>query len=225
MLLTDVMDILESKKKKFSVSRLYVITDFKRWSEEESSRIKEACRGGADIIQLRSKTLDRESLMEAGSAIRNVTAEEGVLFIVNDDPELALAVDADGVHLGQGDISISAARKIFGKKPFLIGKSTHNVRQAIAAEKEGADYIGIGPIFSTPTKPNYGAVGLPLIKEVKNVVRIPSVAIGGIDASCIPSVMKAGAERVAVVRAIFGAADVYEAAQQLKEAILRGIER
>ncbi len=221
MFLTDVVDILKRKKKKFIASRLYAITDFKRWSEDELTRIKEACRGGADIIQLRSKTLDRDILIETGKAIRDVTAEEGVLFIVNDDPEIALAVGADGVHLGQDDRPISAARKIFGKKHLLIGKSTHSVEQAIAAEKEGADYIGIGPIFSTPTKLRYGAVGLQLIKEVKNVVRIPTVAIGGIDASRIPSVIKAGADRVAVVRAVFGASDVYEAAKKLKEEILR----
>lgn len=221
MLLTDTVEILENRKKKFEASRLYAITDFKHWSEAELLRIQEVCRGGADIIQLRSKALDRNSLIEAGKAIRKVTAEEHVLFIVNDYPDIGLAVEADGIHLGQDDMSICEARKILGGSPLLIGKSTHSVEQAVDAEKEGADYIGMGPIFSTPTKPSYQVVGLPLIKAIKNAIRIPAVAIGGIDAERIPSVIKAGAERVAVVRAIFGAGDVYQAARQLKETILR----
>ena len=221
MLLTDTMEILENRKKKFEASRLYAITDFKHWSNAELLRIKEACRGGADVFQLRLKTLDRNALVEAGKAIRNVTAEENVLFIVNDYPDIALAVEADGVHLGQDDMPIHEARKILGGSSLLIGKSTHSVDQAVDAEKEGANYIGMGPIFFTPTKPSYEAVGLSFIKAVKSTVRIPGVAIGGINAEHIPSVIKAGAERVAVVRAIFGACDIYQAAQRLKETILR----
>lgn len=209
----------DSRIGRFIRTRLYGITDLKEWSEREAFKMEEACRGGVDILQLRSKVMEKQALMDAGFAMREITKRWGVLFIVNDHPDIAAAAEADGVHLGQTDMPIARARSYFDQNDILIGKSTHNVEQAISAEKEGADYIGLGPLFSTPTKPNYGATGLEWIRDVKRKVSIPIVAIGGIDRDRIPVVIKAGVDRVAVVRAIFSKENIYEAVRQLKNEI------
>lgn len=127
-----------------------------------------------------------------------------------------LASGADGVHLGQDDMPIQLVRKIAGKEK-LIGISTHSLEQAICSEKSGADYVGFGPIFSTPTKPDYAPVGLSLIKLVDKKLKIPYVCIGGINLSNLSQVLNAGAKRVAVVRAVFDNLSPKEAAQQLKQ--------
>ncbi len=180
---------------------------------------KEAIAGGADIIQLRDKEASARELIKTGLAIRGFTLKKKVLFIVNDRPDIAFAVDADGVHLGQGDLPIETARALLGRKK-IIGISTHSLRQAAEAQKRGADYIGVGPVFPTPTKPDYDAVGLDLIKSVKARIKIPFVAIGGIDRFNIDKVVSAGAIRVAVVRAVCGAADIRRAAGILKERLV-----
>lgn len=177
---------------------------------------EEAIAGGADIIQLRDKESSANEILRAGRAIRDLTRQKKVPFIVNDRVDIAVALDADGVHLGQDDLPIEIARSMF-RKVKLVGVSTHSLSQALEAEKRGADYIGVGPIFPTPTKPDYKAVGLDLIKEVKDKIRIPFVAIGGIDGSNIDEVIAEGAGRVAVVRAVCGADDVRGAAKKLKE--------
>ena len=178
--------------------------------------ITAALKGGVDIIQLRSKTLTDPALIRLGMNIRKATRKFKKLFIVNDRVDLMLAMDADGVHLGQHDVSIFTARKIIGNRDKIVGRSTHSMAQAIQAEREGADYIGFGPIFQTPTKPTYRPIGLSQIHEVMKCVRIPVVCVGGIDRSNVRKVMEAGAERVAVVRAIFSAKNAYQAAHELK---------
>ena len=130
-----------------------------------------------------------------------------------------IASDADGVHLGQDDLPIQTARKLIQRNDKFIGVSTHNVEQAAQAEKAGADYIGFGPIFTTPTKPTYNPIGLNLIKAVKQKIKIPFVCIGGIDHSNVESVIRAGAERIAAVRAIFNQPNPELAARQLKQRI------
>lgn len=197
--------------------KLYVIIDRNSLKGRDPAYLaQEAIEGGADIIQLRDKNASASEILAVGRAIRELTRRNKVPFIINDKVDIAVAVEADGVHLGQDDLPIEVARSIIGRGK-LIGLSTHSLPQALEAQKKGADYIGVGPIFSTPTKPDYKAVGIDLIKEVKDKISIPFVAIGGIDGSNIDEVIAAGARRVAVVRAVCGAEDVREAAERLKE--------
>ena len=217
--ITRFSSLKDSRIDKFIKSRLYGVTDLKEWSEREAFRIEEACRGAVEVLQLRSKVLDKHALIDAGWSMREMTMRWGVLLVVNDYPDIAAAIGADGVHLGQKDLPVSEARSYFEVCDVLIGKSTHSLEQAVAAEDEGADYIGMGPIFSTPTKPSYGGMGLEWIREVKQRVAIPGVAIGGMNGETIPLAIRAGADRVAVVRAIFSEEDVFEATRRLKKII------
>lgn len=158
-------------------------------------------KGGADCIQLRDKgLLSQKEIVEFGTKVRALTKDAGVSFIVNDRVDIAVIIDADGVHLGQNDIPISIARRMLPKDK-LIGISTHSLEQALQAERASADYIGFGPIFPTPTKPDYKSVGLAALKEASFEISIPLVAIGGINKDNIIEVMKNGARIVAVVRA------------------------
>jgi thiamine-phosphate pyrophosphorylase len=197
--------------------KLYVIIDRKSCGGRDPVCVaEEAIAGGADIIQLRDKDSTACEILEAGRAIRGLAKKNKALFIINDRVDIALALDADGVHLGQDDLPIESARSMIGREK-LIGLSTHSLSQALDAQKRGADYIGVGPIFSTPTKPDYKAVGIDSIREVRDNIKIPFVVIGGIDRSNIDEVIAAGAGRVAVVRAVCGAEDVRGAAKRLKE--------
>jgi thiamine-phosphate pyrophosphorylase len=176
-----------------------------------------------DIVQFRDKLITGRERYAAAARLLKICREFGVLFIVNDALEVAMAVAADGVHLGQDDLPVAEAKKLLhpmGVKNFLIGASTHSLEQAVEAEKQGADYIGIGPVFATPTKPTYNPVGLELVKTVAGRVKVPQVAIGGIDSSNVAEVLAAGARRVAVVRAVCGADDIKAAAKKMKEVIV-----
>jgi len=196
---------------------LYVIIDIKACGNRDPAYVaEEAIAGGADIIQLRDKVSSVSEILEVARAIRGLAKNKKVPFIINDRVDIAVAVGADGVHLGQDDLPIESARSIIGSEK-IIGFSTHSLPQALDAEKSGADYIGLGPVFPTPTKPDYTAVGIDLIKEVRGKIKIPFVVIGGIDESNIDEVVAAGASRVAVVRAVCGAKDVRGAAGRLKE--------
>jgi thiamine-phosphate pyrophosphorylase len=166
-------------------------------------------------VQLRSKILSDASLFQLGKKIRLLTNRMKKLFIVNDRLDLALALEADGVHLGQDDLPLSMARRIAGKE-LWIGRSTHSLKQAVAAEREGADYIGFGPVFGTPTKPAYSPIGLNDIAQAMKHVGIPVVCIGGIDRSNLKQVVQAGARRIAVVRAVFSSRNPYQSAAELR---------
>ena len=181
-----------------------------------------AIRGGADVIQLRDKQASSVTLLDEGKRLRQVTRSAGVPLIINDRVDIALAVEADGVHLGHEDVPVSIARSLMGPNR-LIGRSTHSVDQALEAEHEGADYVAVGPIYPTPTKPEYGRVGLELIRQVKARVNRPMVCIGGIDHGTLPEVLQAGAECVAVVRAVCAADDPAEAARTLKRLLLQSV--
>ena len=207
------------KKKLLKNFKLYAITDLQREETEILRKVEAAYRGGADIVQLRAKTLSDEALYRLSLKFRKIADRYQKLLFVNDRPDLALAVRADGVHLGQEDLPMEALRRILQGRKIFIGRSTHSLSQALQAQKEGADYIGVGPIFETPTKPATPAVGLRLIREVKKKIRIPFVCIGGIDPTNVRQVLLAGADRIAVVRAVFGARDVYRAAKNLREAM------
>ena len=158
--------------------------------------VRAACEGGADIIQFRDKLITGRERYTVAAKLLKICRAANVLFIVNDAIEVALAVEADGVHLGQDDLPVTEAKKLMhpmGIKNFLVGCSTHSLEQALEAERQGADYIGIGPVFATPTKPTYNPVGLELVRSVTKRVKVPHVAIGGIDATNVAQVLAAGA--------------------------------
>jgi thiamine-phosphate pyrophosphorylase len=177
--------------------------------------IRAQIRGGADVVQLREKNRSKREKLEIGFLARRISRELGALFIVNDDLDLALILEADGLHLGQTDIPIQYARRYFPDK--IIGISTHTQDQAEQAIKDGADYIGVGPIFPTSTKenPDY-IVGPDFISRILAFCPIPLVAIGGIALSNVEEVIKAGGTCAAVISDILNADDVEDQARQLK---------
>ncbi len=177
-------------------------------------------RGGADVIQLREKEMGKRGRLELGLKLREMTRHEGVLFIVNDDLDLALILGADGVHLGQDDIPIRFARPLMKDK--IIGVSTHSLKQVKEAVASGADYIGVGPVFETATKKDReDLVGLDLLLKVRDKCPIPYVAIGGIGKDNIKSVVKAGCHRAAVISDILSASDI-EAQCRMIRKVLNG---
>lgn len=207
------------KQNVFQHFKLYAVTDLQNEDPRILEKVEAAYRAGADIVQLRSKTLTDNVLYRLGIRFRKMADRYRKLLFVNDRPGLALAVGADGVHLGQDDLPLEGVRKILKGRKIFIGRSTHNLTQALEAARSGVDYIGVGPIFGTPTKPDYKPVGLNLIREVKRRVRIPFVCIGGIDLKNIRAVREAGGERIAVVRALFSAEDVGRATRDLRRAL------
>ena len=202
--------------------RLYVIVDRTTAKTRDLAEVADAAiRGGADVLQLRDKAASDDELRREAERLLPLTRRAGIPLILNDRPDVAQAVGADGVHLGQDDRPLAAVRRQLGPRA-ILGKSTHSLEQAIAAEAEGADYIGYGPIFPTPTKPDYGSVGLALIGEVTTRIRIPVVCIGGIDPARLPQVVSAGAGCIAVVRAVCGAEDPEAAARALARMLREG---
>lgn len=178
-----------------------------------------ALRGGVEILQLRQKGADAADLLKAARALRALTLRFGALFIVNDHAAIASASDADGVHVGQDDGTVEAARAVVGPGR-IVGVSTHAPDQARKAIDDGADYIGVGPVFATPTKAGRAAVTLDYVRAVAAMnPPIPFFAIGGIDETNLESVLDAGAGRVAVVRAVFSAGDPERAARGFREAL------
>ena len=179
----------------------------------------QALAGGAGIFQLREKELNGKELVSQGLKLRQLCASYGARFIVNDRVDIAVAGDADGVHVGQDDIPISYAREILGPDK-IIGISTHSLEQALAAQAAGADYIGVGPVFATQSKADVCTpVGLDLVAKVAEVIAIPFVAIGGIKLHNVDQVLAAGAKNIAVITEVVGAEDIRQAALALKEKI------
>lgn len=163
---------------------------------------------GVRCIQYREKDKARRDIYREALILRKLTDKFGAAFIVNDYTDIALAVDADGVHLGQEDLPLKEARRILGKRK-IIGVSTHSTEEAIAAEAGGADYIGFGPIFHTKTKDAGKPKGVTALKEIKKLIKIPVVAIGGIKAENLESVIDSGADAVAVSSGILSG-DIYD---------------
>ena len=204
--------------------RLYVITG-DHGNEVETARIVEAAlQGGADVVQLRKKTMPKAEQYAIALALRRLTLLHDALFIVNDHVDIAIAADADGVHLGQDDLPPSVVRQLPGFHGRLIGRSTHSLEQARTAMDEGADYFAVGPVFPTPTKAGRPAVGTGLVSEVAAIAERPFVAAGGIDHDNAPAVVEAGARALAVVRAVYDAVDPAEAARRLHELIVTRLE-
>ncbi|HET9101973.1 MAG TPA: thiamine phosphate synthase [Solirubrobacteraceae bacterium] len=196
---------------RLSRARLYLVC-----AVHDDAFIAAALRGGVDIVQLRDKTSGDDAIVVAGRRYRRLCDAAGALLIVNDRPDLAVACGADGVHVGQDDTAVAQAREVVGEDA-LIGLSTHTPAQIDAAA--GADYIGVGPVHATPTKPGRPAVGLELVRYAAAHATVPFFAIGGIDAPLAAQVAGAGATRIAVVRAITEAGDPQAAAAALRAAI------
>ena len=170
-----------------------------------------AVRAGVKIVQLRMKHASRDAIVREAREMRRVTAGTGTLFIVNDDPTIAVEAEADGVHVGQGDMPPTEVRARFPELR-IVGLSTHNLGQVEASRTEPIDYIGVGPVYATPTKdiPD-PTLGLDTMARMIAAAAQPAVAIGGIDAERLPAVLKAGARNFAVVRAVCGSSDPYAA--------------
>ena len=218
------MTLPEQRRKTLARMRLYVITG-DHADEVETARIVEAALdGGATVIQLRKKSMPMPEQYRLALSLRTLTLAHEALLIINDHADLAIAADADGVHLGQDDLPTAVVRALPGFEGRLIGRSTHSLEQAKAAIDEGADYIAVGPVYPTPTKAGRPAVGTGLVSDVAASVDRPFVAVGGIDHDNAPDVVEAGARAIAVVRAVYDAVDPAEAARRLHELIVTRLE-
>jgi len=202
------------------LSGLYVITD-QTLSRDRSDEevVSAALAGGARVIQLREKTLPRPELVRLGKRLRQITAQAKALFIVNDDPELAAEVGADGVHLGPGDPAPSTARAILGPNAIVGWSVKGSLDMARQAAAEGVDYIAVGSIFATSTKAGAIQVGLQTLRNIRAAVDLPIAPIGGISQANIGDVAAAGADMACVISAVVAAPDVELAARRLSEAL------
>ena len=209
------------RRAKLAAARLYLICDAQQSAQQLEALLRAAIAGGVDVVQLREKRLRDQELADAASRAARVCHEMGTLFVVNDDPHTALAAGADGAHLGQHDMPAPDARELVGPD-VLLGLSTHTPAQVDdaagprRARTEVVDYIGVGPVFETPTKPGRQAVGVELVRHAAGASDLPFFAIGGITAGNVREVLQAGARRVAVVRAIAGARHPEDAARALR---------
>ncbi|MCS7172615.1 MAG: thiamine phosphate synthase [Armatimonadetes bacterium] len=205
--------------------RLYVITDatFRGRTHEEVASA--ALRGGATVLQFREKRATTRQLYETARRLRELCRSWGVPFIVNDRLDIALAVDADGVHVGPDDLPVGVVRGILGPHR-IVGASAGNVEEALRAQEEGASYLGVGSVYATGTKPDAGApIGPEALGEIARAARIPVVGIGGITLDRIPEVIRAGAAGVAVISAVAAAEDMWEATRALRRAVDEALAR
>jgi len=193
--------------------RLYGIVDLGYVQESDVARVVEQMiEGGVDLIQLRGKGKSLDELAGHAARLHELTAGSSTALIVNDHAEIASQIPVEGVHVGQDDDSIEVARRKAGRQ-IVVGKSTHSFEQALAAQREGADYIGFGPIFATPTKPDYRPIGLAHIRQVYAEVSVPIFCIGGINIDNLQSVIDAGAKRVVMVSALLNAHSIVDYAR------------
>lgn len=198
--------------------RVYLITDRKVSTKPLPEAVRLALEGGVRAIQLREKDLPIRELLSLAHELRSITREFGAKLFINDRVDVAVSVDADGVHLGTRSMPPEGARKVVGKGMF-IGVSTHNLEEAKAAEAGGADFITFGPVFETPSKAEYGPpVGLEVIKSLVYEVKMPVFAIGGIHGGNIKQVILSGVAGVAVISAIFSSPDIKTAASKFAQA-------
>jgi len=197
-------------------ARLYFVCDTRPGGRPLEDVLRPALAGGVDVFQLRDKGASDSALLATATTARELCREAGALFIVNDRPDLAVAAGADGVHVGQDDVPVEEARAVVGPER-IVGLSTHSPAQVDVAT--GVDYIAVGPVYPTPTKPGRPPVGLELVRYAAATARVLFFAIGGIDASNVAAVADAGAARVVVVRAIAHADDPAAAARALRAAL------
>jgi len=212
-----------SRKKQLEKSRLYCIIDKKvcaRICKDLKGFILKIRKAGINLIQYRDKESRKEDVLKNARLISRALSGSKILFIINDYLDIAQIASADGVHLGQGDISLEAARRILGKDK-IIGISTHTLGQAEKAANAGADYISVGPVYRTATKPQYRPVGLRLIKKTSAKIKTPFFAIGGINAGNLREVSTFGGKRIAVCRAICKAADPAKTVKNFKNILFK----
>ncbi|MBN2067135.1 MAG: thiamine phosphate synthase [Candidatus Diapherotrites archaeon] len=197
------------------ISGLYFVTDSRLSKQGILQDVKKVIEAGCRIVQYREKEKSLEEKTAEAKELAVLCRGKGVLFIMNNDVEIAVAVEADGVHLGQEDMPLEKAREVLGESK-IIGITVHNVKEALEAEKHGADYVSVSPIFHTDTKKDAGKpAGIELIEEAKERVKLPIVAIGGINEGNVQEVIKAGADSVAVISAIACSENPKEAAQRI----------
>lgn len=196
---------------------VYAVTD-RTWEGDLSleQQVEEALKNGATCIQLREKELGYEAFLREAKKIGALCKQYGVPFIINDNIEIAVESNADGVHVGQDDMAVADVRRLVGSQ-MIIGVSAHTVEEALEAEKNGADYLGVGSVFSTSTKKNVNTMSFDMLKSICAAVRIPVVAIGGISSKNIMQLQGSGIDGVAVVSAIFGAQNPGLATAELVE--------
>ena len=199
---------------------LYAVTD-RAWlgGRTLAEQVSDAIDGGATIVQLREKSMPRDELVAEAREICALCHSRGIPFIINDDAELARLVGADGVHVGLDDLDIAAAREIIGEKG-IIGASAHSVEEALAAERAGADYLGVGAVFGSSTKTNARPLALETLRDITAAVSIPVVAIGGVTRSNLPRLADSGIAGAALVSAIFAAADIKAECRALREMLI-----
>lgn len=202
-----------------SAMKVYAVTD-RSWLHGESlySQVQKALEGGATFIQLREKNLDQESFLQEAKEIKSLCKEYHVPFVINDNVEIALAMDADGVHVGQSDMEAMDVRQKLGKDK-IIGVSAQTVEQALLAEKHGADYLGVGAVFPTSSKEDAAEIPKEVLQNICKAVSIPVVAIGGINKDNIKELKGSGIQGVAVISAIFAQKDITKATLELKEQV------
>jgi len=195
---------------------LYAVTD-RTWLKGRSlaDAVEEAVKAGVTFLQLREKELDFKSFFELACEIKRITDKYKIPFIINDNVDVAVACGADGVHVGQNDMKATDVRKIIGRDK-ILGISVQTAEQAVKAEKEGADYIGVGSVFPTSTKPDAKPLSPAILKEICKAVKIPVVAIGGINKDNAISLARSGIDGVAVVSAIFAQDDITSAVKELR---------
>jgi thiamine-phosphate pyrophosphorylase len=202
---------------------LYAVTD-RAWLKDHTllQEVENALKGGTTFVQLREKNLDEEKFMKEAVEIQALCKKYSVPFVINDNVEIALAMDADGVHVGQSDMQACQVRKKLGPDK-IIGVSANTVEQALQAQKSGADYLGVGAVFPTGSKDDAQNVSLDTLKAICLAVDIPVVAIGGINKENVWQLQGSGIDGIAVISAIFGQPDIQEAANELKQIMLQMI--
>jgi len=199
------------RRQRLRDARLYFVAD----RDGMLRALDAALAGGADLFQLRDKDASDDELLGAAETARERCRAAGALFVLNDRPDLAVACGADGVHVGQDDTPVARAREIVGHD-VIVGLSTHSVKQAQAGCRSGADYIAVGPVHATPTKEGRPAIGVEPIRYAAAHVSVPWFAIGGIDTQTVADVVRAGARRIVVVRALADADDPEATARELR---------
>jgi thiamine-phosphate pyrophosphorylase len=208
------------RRERLRTARLYFVCEARPDGESPEALLRAALGGGVDIVQLREKELSRTEIERSASTFRRICDTYSALFIVNDDPELARACDADGVHVGKAG-EVAAARELLGPEA-IIGLSTHGDGEIDAANALPIDYFAVGPVWETPTKPGRPAIGLEPISYAAEHAAHPFFGIGGIDRANAAQVIEAGAQRLCVVRAIRDAADPAAAAAALRQGVAPG---
>ncbi|MBR4825985.1 MAG: thiamine phosphate synthase [Spirochaetaceae bacterium] len=194
---------------------LYAVTD-RHWLNDMTleQQVELAIKGGATFVQLREKNTDEDEFLELALKVQKVCRNYKIPFVINDNVEIAKKIDADGVHVGQEDMNALDVRKLIGSKK-ILGVSASTVEEALLAEKQGADYLGVGAVFATSSKDDAESVSHKTLKEICDAVKIPVVAIGGISINNVDELKGSGIAGISVISAIFGAADIEEASKKL----------